>query len=207
MANDNEDLAATDATAEPDWGDAMAEQAASETPADDAAADWGDAMAEQAAAETPADDGAADWGDAMAEQAAAETPADDGAADWGDAMAEQAAAEPAAIQESAVEQAPVFTEFSPKNKMKESENDIDFILDIPVQLTVELGRTKIAIKNLLQLAQGSVVELDGLAGEPMDVLVNGTLIAQGEVVVVNEKFGVRLTDIITPAERIRKLNR
>jgi flagellar motor switch protein FliN/FliY len=186
MANDNEDLAATDATAEPDWGDAMAEQAASETPADDAAADWGDAMAEQAAAETPADDGAADWGDAMAEQAAAE---------------------PAAIQESAVEQAPVFTEFSPKNKMKESENDIDFILDIPVQLTVELGRTKIAIKNLLQLAQGSVVELDGLAGEPMDVLVNGTLIAQGEVVVVNEKFGVRLTDIITPAERIRKLNR
>ncbi|MFO7541421.1 MAG: flagellar motor switch protein FliN [Thiobacillus sp.] len=85
--------------------------------------------------------------------------------------------------------------------------DIDFILDIPVLLTVELGRTKIAIKNLLQLAQGSVVELDGLAGEPMNVLVNGCLIAQGEVVVVNEKFGVRLTDIITPAERIRKLNK
>jgi flagellar motor switch protein FliN/FliY len=78
------------------------------------------------------------------------------------------------------------------------------ILDIPVQLTVELGRTKIAIRNLLQLAHGSVVELDGLAGEPMDVLVNGTLIAQGEVV-VNDKFGIRLTDIITPAERIRKL--
>ena len=86
-------------------------------------------------------------------------------------------------------------------------NDIDFILDIPVLLTVELGRTKIAIKNLLQLAQGSVVELDGMAGEPMDVLVNGCLIAQGEVVVVNDKFGVRLTDIITPAERIRKLNK
>ncbi|MFZ1180757.1 MAG: flagellar motor switch protein FliN [Herbaspirillum sp.] len=86
-------------------------------------------------------------------------------------------------------------------------NDIDLILDIPVQLTVELGRTKIAIKNLLQLAQGSVVELDGMAGEPMDVLVNGCLIAQGEVVVVNDKFGIRLTDIITPAERIRKLNR
>lgn len=81
------------------------------------------------------------------------------------------------------------------------------ILDIPVQMTVELGRTKIAIKNLLQLAQGSVVELDGMAGEPMDVLVNGCLIAQGEVVVVNEKFGIRLTDIITPSERIRKLNR
>ena len=81
------------------------------------------------------------------------------------------------------------------------------ILDIPVQLTVELGRTKIAIKNLLQLAQGSVVELDGLAGEPMDVFVNGCLIAQGEVVVVNDKFGIRLTDIITPSERIRKLKR
>ena len=74
-------------------------------------------------------------------------------------------------------------------------------------MTVELGRTRIPIKQILQLAQGSVVELDGLAGEPMDVLVNGCLIAQGEVVVVNEKFGIRLTDIITPSERIRKLNR
>jgi flagellar motor switch protein FliN len=81
------------------------------------------------------------------------------------------------------------------------------ILDIPVQLTVELGRTKIPIKHILQLAQGSVIELDGLAGEPMDVLVNGYLIAQGEVVVVNDKFGIRLTDIITPSERLRKLNR
>ena len=86
-------------------------------------------------------------------------------------------------------------------------NDINMILDIPVQLTVELGRTKIPIKHILQLAQGSVVELDGLAGEPMDVLVNGCLIAQGEVVVVNEKFGIRLTDIVTPSERVRKLNR
>ena len=85
--------------------------------------------------------------------------------------------------------------------------DIDMILDIPVQLTAELGRTRITIKNLLQLAQGSIVELDGLAGEPMDVLINGYLIAQGEVVVVNEKFGIRLTDIITPSERIHKLNR
>jgi len=90
---------------------------------------------------------------------------------------------------------------------KSTHNDIDFILDIPVQLTVELGRTKIAIKNLLQLAHGSVVELDRLAGEPLDVLVNGCLIAQGEVVVVNDKFGLRLTDIITPADRIRKLNK
>ncbi len=102
--------------------------------------------------------------------------------------------------------ATVFQEFA-TTEPKTTHNDIDFILDIPVQLTVELGRTKIAIKNLLQLAQGSVVELDGMAGEPMDVLVNGCLIAQGEVVVVNDKFGIRLTDIITPAERIRKLNK
>ncbi|MEQ1599561.1 MAG: flagellar motor switch protein FliN [Methylotenera sp.] len=122
-------------------------------------------------------------------------------------MAEQASAESSALQTNNVEQTQVFSEFSPKNKLNETQNDIDFILDIPVQLTVELGRTKIAIKNLLQLAQGSVVELDGMAGEPMDVLVNGCLIAQGEVVVVNDKFGIRLTDIITPAERIRKINK
>jgi flagellar motor switch protein FliN/FliY len=127
--------------------------------------------------------------------------------DWGAAMAEQTSAESSALQTNNIEQTQVFSEFSPKNKLNETQNDIDFILDIPVQLTVELGRTKIAIKNLLQLAQGSVVELDGMAGEPMDVLVNGCLIAQGEVVVVNDKFGIRLTDIITPAERIRKINR
>lgn len=88
-----------------------------------------------------------------------------------------------------------------------SKADIDMILDVPVQLTVELGRTRLTIKSLLQLSQGSVVELDGLAGEPMDMLVNGYLIAQGEIVVVNDKFGIRVTDIITPSERIRKLNR
>jgi len=86
-------------------------------------------------------------------------------------------------------------------------NDITMILDIPVQLTVELGRTRIPIKHILQLAQGSVVELDALAGEPMDVLVNGFLIAQGEVVVVNDKFGIRLTDIVTPSERMRRLSK
>jgi flagellar motor switch protein FliN/FliY len=103
---------------------------------------------------------------------------------------------------------PVFEELSGSNSPGTHVNDdLDMILDIPVQITVELGRTRIAIKNLLQLAQGSVVELDGMAGEPMDVLVNGCLIAQGEVVVVNERFGIRLTDIITPSERIRKLNR
>jgi flagellar motor switch protein FliN/FliY len=86
-------------------------------------------------------------------------------------------------------------------------NDISMILDIPVQLTVELGRTRIPIKHILQLAQGSVVELETLAGEPMDVLVNGFLIAQGEVVVVNDKFGIRLTDIVTPSERMRRLSK
>ena len=126
--------------------------------------------------------------------------------DWGAAIAEQAKAEADALQNQAASAA-VFKDFSSKGTKADTPNDIDFILDIPVQLTVELGRTKIAIKNLLQLAQGSVVELDGLAGEPMDVLVNGCLIAQGEVVVVNDKFGIRLTDIITPSERIRKLNK
>jgi len=125
--------------------------------------------------------------------------------DWGAAIAEQAQAEAAAQAKTAAAQ--VFQDFSSPSPRTGTHNDIDFILDIPVQLTVELGRTKIAIKNLLQLAQGSVVELDGLAGEPMDVLVNGCLIAQGEVVVVNEKFGIRLTDIVTPSERMRKLNR
>ncbi|MEI6026926.1 MAG: flagellar motor switch protein FliN [Betaproteobacteria bacterium] len=85
--------------------------------------------------------------------------------------------------------------------------DMNLILDIPVQMTVELGRTRIPIKHILQLAQGSVVELESLAGEPMDVLVNGFLIAQGEVVVVNDKFGIRLTDIVTPSERLRRLSR
>ena len=86
-------------------------------------------------------------------------------------------------------------------------NDLNMVLDIPVQLSVELGRTKVPIKYILQLAQGSVVELDALAGEPMDVLVNGYLIAQGEVVVVNDKFGIRLTDVVTPSERLRRVSR
>jgi len=146
-----------------------------------------------------------DWAAAMAEQAepAAAEKAADPADDWGAAMAEQAVAEqPVAVKATPAE----FKDLSGSTSSGVT-HDIDFILDIPVLLTVELGRTKISIKNLLQLAQGSVVELDGMAGEPMDVLVNGTLIAQGEVVVVNDKFGVRLTDIITPAERIRKLNK
>jgi flagellar motor switch protein FliN/FliY len=83
---------------------------------------------------------------------------------------------------------------------------IDAILDVPITISMEIGRARINIRNLLQLNQGSVVELDRLAGEPMDVLVNGTLIAQGEVVVVNEKFGIRLTDIVSPADRVKKLS-
>jgi len=126
--------------------------------------------------------------------------------DWGAAIAEQEQAEAAALKAQQAT-ATVFKDFSGSSTSGATHNDLDFILDIPVQLTVELGRTKIAIKNLLQLAQGSVVELDGMAGEPMDVLVNGCLIAQGEVVVVNDKFGIRLTDIITPSERVRKLSK
>jgi flagellar motor switch protein FliN/FliY len=135
--------------------------------------------------------------------------------DWASALAEQtsataaeipAAAAPAAAPAATPAAATVFPPLA-RETPSGFRNDIEMILDIPVQLTVELGRTKVPIKNLLQLAQGSVVELDGLAGEPMDVLVNGYLIAQGEVVVVNDKFGIRLTDIITPSERIRKLNK
>jgi len=88
-----------------------------------------------------------------------------------------------------------------------TDANLDVILDIPVTLSMEIGRTEIPIFNLLQLNQGSVVELDRLAGEPMDVLINGTLIAHGEVVVINEKFGIRLTDVISPAERVKKIKR
>jgi len=128
------------------------------------------------------------------------------AAEWAAALAEAAPAASAPATE--VEQvAPAsFANFS-SGASPTAGNDINMILDIPVQLTVELGRTRIPIKHILQLAQGSVVELEAMAGEPMDVLVNGYLIAQGEVVVVNDKFGIRLTDIVTPSERMRRLSR
>jgi flagellar motor switch protein FliN/FliY len=129
--------------------------------------------------------------------------------DWAAAMAEQASTSAdAASSAHAAEphKAQIFQPIS-SGSAQPAANNLDLILDIPVQMTVELGRTKITIRNLLQLAQGSVVELDGLAGEPMDVLVNGCLIAQGEVVVVNDKFGIRLTDIISPAERLRRINK
>ena len=136
------------------------------------------------------------------------------AAEWAAALAEaqpapsvNAASEVAFAAESV---APAeFTRFAPTpaGLPGGAGNDLNMILDIPVQLTVELGRTRIPIKHILQLGQGSVVELETMAGEPMDVLVNGFLIAQGEVVVVNDKFGIRLTDIVTPSERMRRLSK
>ena len=155
-----------------------------------------------------------DWAAALAEQeTASATQAAVSDDDWGAALAEQETANQSAASSGSAAASPpspppahVFQNLDADN-VQPAANNLDLILDIPVQLNVELGRTKIAIRNLLQLAQGSVVELDGLAGQPMDVLVNGCLIAQGEVVVVNDKFGIRLTDIISPAERLRRLNR
>jgi len=124
--------------------------------------------------------------------------------DWAAAMSEQATPD---AETAAAKPAPIFESLGSDAPGSGTVQGFEMIMDIPVHLTVELGRTRISIRNLLQLAHGSVVELDGLAGEPMDVLVNGTLIAQGEVVVVNDKFGIRLTDIITPQERMKKIHR
>ena len=139
-----------------------------------------------------------------------EKPADDGMADWAEALLEQKS-----IDEKGADNAPggvlagdhprPFSSMPPTGDSP--VNDINMVLDIPVQLSVELGRTKVPIKHILQLGQGSVVELDAMAGEPMDVLVNGYLIAQGEVVVVNDKFGIRLTDVVTPSERLRRVSK
>ena len=158
-----------------------------------------------------------DWADAMSEQEAPNASADatDEEDPWAAAMAEQEAAEQTDAADSEPEaEAPVakpasdevFRPLSPESSPSESR-DLEMIMDIPVKLTVELGRTKLTIKQLLELAQGSVIELEGLAGEPMDILINGYLIAQGEVVVVEDKYGIRITEIITPSERIHKLNR
>lgn len=167
------------------------------SPADD----WADALAEQSRANPPTQaDGLKpqdDWAAAMAEQtAAAPSPAAPASAPAPAPAAPAPAAQPAAQS--------VFKPLA--GAAPGAGTDIDLIMDVPVQLTVELGRTRLTIKNLLQLGQGSVVELDGLAGEPMDIFVNGYLIAQGEVVVVEDKYGIRLTDIITPSERINRLN-
>jgi flagellar motor switch protein FliN/FliY len=135
--------------------------------------------------------------------------ADDGMADWAEALLEQKATEPNAGDSASggVLAGDSPRPFSSSGSNEAPVNDINMVLDIPVQLSVELGRTKVPIKHILQLGQGSVVELDALAGEPMDVLVNGYLIAQGEVVVVNDKFGIRLTDVVTPSERLRRVSR
>lgn len=133
---------------------------------------------------------------------------DDGIDD--DALADEwaAALEQQGIDEDGADATPAgldpLTEFS--NPMGDGESpNLEVILDIPVMLSMEVGSTEISIRNLLQLNQGSVIELDRLAGEALDVMVNGTLVAHGEVVVVNDKFGIRLTDIISPSERIKKL--
>ncbi len=116
--------------------------------------------------------------------------------EWAAALEEQGDEEQA--------QAADFESLQPE-ECPQGDIKLDAILDVPVTIAMEIGRTRINIRNLLQLNQGSVIELDRLAGEPMDVLVNGTLVAQGEVVVVNEKFGIRLTDIVSPADRVKKL--
>jgi flagellar motor switch protein FliN/FliY len=139
------------------------------------------------------------------------TPAASDADDWASALAEQTAASAPPAPEPAVAPATaqVFQQIQDTPVAPSSSTPVDIarVLDVPVQLTAEIGRTRITIKSLLQLSQGSVVELDGLAGQPLDVLINGYLIAQGEVVVVNEKYGIRLTDIVTPSERMQKLAR
>lgn len=132
---------------------------------------------------------------------------DDPFADWAEALGEQKKVDDQQSVLDAEQGGPLSGEPAFARGTEVPVNDINMVLDIPVQLSVELGRTKVLIKYILQLAQGSVVELDALAGEPMDVLVNGYLIAQGEVVVVNDKFGIRLTDVVTPSERLRRVSR
>lgn len=156
--------------------------------------DWAAAMGEQESAGS-ADD---DWAAAMDEQGAG------GEDEWATALSEQEAAD--GISEDDIETAPLeYLEDDSVASMDDDNPNLDVIMDIPVTIAMEVGSTEIAIRNLLQLNQGSVIELDRLAGEPLDVKVNGTLIAHGEVVMVNEKFGIRLTDVVSPSERIRKL--
>lgn len=158
--------------------------------------DWAAALAEQR--ETVAG-GADEWGAALAEQRANEA---GGADEWGAALAEQRATTPAAPRPPATP-APLQQFHAVAAPAKTGE--LDSILDIPITLSVEIGKSKLSIRHLLQLNQGSVVELERIAGEPLDVLVNGMLVAHGEVVVVNDKLGVRLTDVVSAQERVRKL--
>ena len=132
---------------------------------------------------------------------------EDGMDDWAAAMAEQvdAESESEGVDDDGVRVAELDELSDDAPITQEEKKKLDTILDIPVTISMEVGRSQISIRNLLQLNQGSVVELDRVAGEPLDVLVNGTLIAHGEVVVVNDKFGIRLTDVISQIERIKKL--
>lgn len=155
-------------------------------------------MSDEAGTEN--DGGADDWADALSEQSDAEAGATEAEADWGAALEEQEVAEA-----ESVEQVPMQNLVEDGGDGNVGDANLDVILDIPINISLQIGSTKISIRNLLKLNQGSVVELDRLAGEPLDVLVNGTLIAHGEVVVVNEKYGIRLTDVISAAERIQKL--
>lgn len=145
----------------------------------------------------------------MAEDSEIENGAEDDP--WADALAEQAEAEAKAasgdgvITDADAGLSELIAEVAESEGVNKENVELDMILEIPVTISMEIGRTQISIRNLLKLNQGSVVELDRLAGEPLDVLVNGTLIAHGEVVVVNEKFGIRLTDVITAMERVKKL--
>ncbi|MFC0180013.1 flagellar motor switch protein FliN [Thorsellia kenyensis] len=125
---------------------------------------------------------------------------------WADAFAEQGETESSEETAQSHNDKDPFGQLE-QNSAPQHSKDLDLIMDIPVKMTVQLGKTKMAIKDLLNLSQGSVVPLDGLAGEPLDILINGYLIAQGEVVVVDDKYGIRITDIITPSERMRRLNK
>jgi flagellar motor switch protein FliN/FliY len=144
------------------------------------------------------------WGDALNEQAEAEAPENEdqgGGEDdpWASALSEQAEATEDEVSQASLD------ELQEGRGGSADKVDLDVLMDIPVTLQLEIGRATVSIRNLLSYTQGSVIEMDRLAGEPLDLLVNGTLIAHGEVVVINDKFGVRLTDVVSPQERIKKL--
>lgn len=193
------------------WAAAMAEQSAQEEPSaapdssqddDDAEDLWAAAMAEQAQAPPPEEKPPPEPPKPKAPPKPKKTEAPSASSQPKAPPAQPPPRQPEA--EAAGER--VFRPLEQSNEAT-GARDLAMILDIPVRLSVELGRTKVTIKQLLEMAQGSVVELDGLAGEPMDILINGYLIAQGEVVVVEDKYGIRITEIVTPSERVQKLNR
>ncbi|HLR77778.1 MAG TPA: flagellar motor switch protein FliN [Burkholderiaceae bacterium] len=187
-----------------DWAQAMSEQMAG-TPPNQAQGLGDDTIGDSDPDTTEDSVDNDDWAAALAEQTAAQLDAEQGTAQLD---ADQSVGQADAGTDVATTASAAPELFRPlTGESSEAHNDIEMIMDIPVQMSVELGRTRLTIKNILQLGQGSVVELDGLAGEPMDIYVNGYLIAQGEVVVVDDKYGIRITDIITPSDRINRLNR